>query len=145
MFLPPSDKPVAPPMRCRECNAVIYGLGCPQCLMAKSRAEIVKQQRTYVLPAVEDRYTVTLARWASGNYHIALFGHNRMAFCGKSLRGATKHRIAHKHIATSAGQPYETCRECVAVFNKAVEAARRDGPHNSLQEDRITELYGNKE
>jgi hypothetical protein len=141
MILPPTDKPVAPPLRCRECNAVIYGLGCPKCLMAKSMAEIVRQQATYVLPAVEGRRLVPLARWRSGGYHIALYGHNTQAFCGKSLRGASKFHVEYKYIGK--GKPYEPCEDCMSVFKKAVDAAVVDD--NSLQADRITELYRNKE
>ena len=132
---------MAPPLRCRECNAIIHGLGCPACLMRKSMAEIVRQQATYVLPAVEGRRLVPLARWRSGGYHIALYGHNTQAFCGKSLRGASKFHVEYKYIGK--GKPYEACESCMSMFKKAVDAAVVDD--NSLQADRITELYGNKE
>lgn len=138
-MMPPSDKPVAPPLRCKECGAVVKGLGCPICLMRKSMAEIVRQQATYVLPAVEGRRLVPLARWRSGEYHIALYGHNTQAFCGKSLRGASKFHVEYKYIGSVT---YETCRDCMSMFKKAVDAAVVDD--NSLQAERITELYGNE-
>jgi len=128
MMFPPELNPVVAPLRCKECGAVVKGLGCPICLMKKSLAEIIRQQSTYVLPAVEGRMKVTIARWRAGDYHVALFGHASKAFCGKSLKGASKNFVEFKQLGspTSLLQPYATCKDCIAVFGKSVQAAKEE-------------------
>ena len=128
MFPSDSRIPLSPPLHCKTCGKVFKGLGCPACLMAKSVAEITRQQATYVPMAVEGRITVTLCRWRAGEFHVALYGNLLRSFCGESLKGATRVRVPYSQI----NKPYETCQDCMNMFRQSlVESMKERGIINA--------------